>query len=269
MRGSALRLADCDEPEGGEEAPEPFLYQGPLGNRDEMETGFEIQELGLTLMVGKSTVAPGRGLFVALADEAGVDRVELPEGTLFAGYSKVGAWAVSAQGDKAVAYAFEDPDTACVCEKELKPLIEAVATAAGVTENITAGLAGHLIFVDETDTLGVAPDAAWPSGRYFIPQDTPDPADITPANLGMLCNDLAFENGVCDSEEAYLAAALEKDVLHLVWRLAEKDGVLAPTWPLVFVKRSVAFTNREPMEIGISYGFRYWQGVMDAEASAG
>lgn len=128
LRGSALRLADCDEPEGGEEAPEPFLYQGPLGNRDEMETGFEIQELGLTLMVGKSTVAPGRGLFVALADEAGVDRVELPEGTLFAGYSKVGAWAVSAQGDKAVAYAFEDPDTACVCEKELKPLIEAVGS---------------------------------------------------------------------------------------------------------------------------------------------
>ena len=124
MRGSALRLAACDETE---EAPEPLLYRGPVGDRNDMETGFVLEELGVTVMVGPSTVAPGRGLFVALADEAGVDSVELPEGTLFAGYSKEGTWAVSAQGDKAVAYAFGDSDTAVVCEKELKPLIEAVA----------------------------------------------------------------------------------------------------------------------------------------------
>ena len=59
-----------------------------------------------------------------------------------------------------------------------------MATAAGVTENMTAGLAGHLIFADEHDVLNVEPDASWPRGRYFIPQDMSDAAGITPANLG-------------------------------------------------------------------------------------
>jgi hypothetical protein len=71
-----------------------------------------------------------------------------------------------------------------VCEKELKPLIEAVATAEGVTENINKGLVGHSIFCDETDTLRVAPDVDWGRGRYFVPRIVSSHVDITPANLG-------------------------------------------------------------------------------------
>lgn len=82
---------------------------------------------------------------------------------------------------------------------------------------------------------------------------------------GMFANDLAFFRGCTDTAEAYEQAAADKDVLQLVWRLAEEGGMLVPTWPLVFLKRRVAFTNRQPMELGISYGFQYWKGVMDAE----
>jgi hypothetical protein len=65
----------------------PLLYEGPVGKRQEMETGFVVEELGLTVMVGPSRAAPGRGLFVCLADGEGIERVELPAGSLFSGYT--------------------------------------------------------------------------------------------------------------------------------------------------------------------------------------
>ena len=51
-------------------------------------------------------MAPGRGLFVAVDSDADVDRVEIPEGTLISGYSKVGSWAPRWEGDKAVSCSF-------------------------------------------------------------------------------------------------------------------------------------------------------------------
>ena len=43
---------------------------------------------------------------VAVDSDADVDRVEIPEGTLISGYSKVGAWAPQWEGDKAVSCTF-------------------------------------------------------------------------------------------------------------------------------------------------------------------
>ena len=33
---------------------------------------------------------------------------------------------------------------------------------------------------------------------------------------------------------------------------------LVPSWPVVILKRDVRFTNHDPMEVGIQYGYRYW-----------
>ena len=152
--------------------------------------------------------------------------------------------------------------------QELMPVIEAVSSAQGVSENITAGLIGHIIFYDdETEELKVAPDALWKGARYFIPQEPP-PAESGqdwvwgPANFGICANDLAREAPGMSADE-YARAAATKNVLELVWRLeVDSDaGALAPSWPVVFLNRPVAFSNAEPMELGITYGSRYWRAV--------
>jgi len=236
----------------------PTEYVGPVGERAQMEAGCVVDNLGLQILIGPSRVSTGRGLFVSVAQEEGVDKVVLHEGTLISGYSKTGSWVNSWQGDKSVAFAFDSPDTAVVYDKELMPLIEAVSVAEGVSENITGGLVGHVIyFDDENDELAVAPDAQWQGARYFVPDE--DPQEWGPANFGICANDLAYSPGI--SESAYALASADKNVLQLVWRMEvnETEEALTPSWPVVFLQRSIAFTNTEPMEVGISYGYRYWK----------
>jgi hypothetical protein len=55
-----------------------------------------------------SCVAPGRGLFVRVAAEEGVDQVTLDAGTLISGYSKTGSWATNWAGDKGLAMSFSE-----------------------------------------------------------------------------------------------------------------------------------------------------------------
>ena len=104
-------------------------------------------------------------------------------------------------------------------------MIEAVSSAQGVSENITAGLIGHIIFYDdETEELKVAPDALWKGARYFIPQEPPPAASGQdwvwgPANFGICANDLAREAPGMSADE-YARAAATKNVLELVWRLS-------------------------------------------------
>ena len=117
--------------------------------------------LGLEIMIGPSQVCAGRGMYIAVAADDGVGRVEgglarqcfaalpclrdredycadcsprLPvdAGTLISGYSKAGKWRDNWQGDKTVAFAFDSPDTPVVFEKQLMPLIEAMSIADGV-----------------------------------------------------------------------------------------------------------------------------------------
>ena len=260
------RMMSCSGNVDDHSIPNANAYVGPVGEVEAMEAGCFVTNLGLELLIGPSKVAPGRGLFLRVASEEGVDRVVLGEGTLISGYSKTGDWAKGWQGDKAVAFAFDSPDTGVVYDKEFMPLIEAVSIAEGVSENITAGLVGHTIFFDdETDTLKVAPDEHWQGPRYFIPEDPPAPGDSGrewiwgPANLGICANDLAYSPGISAAE--YARAAADKNVLQLVWRLHvdELAEALAPSWPVLFLQRAVAFANAEPMEVGISYGHRYWQ----------
>ena len=38
----------------------------------------------------------------------------------------------------------------------------------------------------------------------------------------------------------------------------EMKKVLAPSWPVMILSKDVCFTNREPMEIGLEYSYKYW-----------
>jgi hypothetical protein len=50
-----------------------------------------------------------------------------------------------------------------------------------------------------------------------------------------------------------------KLVLELAWRMEDNGGILVPTWPVVILSRNVAFTNSQPMEVGVNYGWKYWE----------
>ena len=50
------------------------------------------------------------------------------------------------------------------------------------------------------------------------------------------------------------------DSIQLIWRLAkdEKTDMLVPTWPVVVAKDNFRLLNTVPMEVGLQYGFHYW-----------
>eukprot|EP00960_Hanusia_phi_P037782 753111-Hanusia_phi.AAC.3 len=244
-----------EEEEEEEEEIEPYV--GPSEVQDKMKFGCFVQDLGIEIFVGPSKVCHGMGLYVAVAASEHVAQVTLPAGTLISGYSKEGSWSVASQGDKAVAYAFDRPDTLVVYERELMSLIDAAGSAAELSDNITEAVAGHNIFFDEGDQdLKVEPDVNWAQGRFFVPLEDGGPAG--PTNFGMFANDLAFEQGI--SQEKY-ASNTNKNILQLVWRMAVQEGKLAPTWPVVFLNQPVCLQNAEPMEIGLTYGWRYWENL--------
>jgi len=81
------------------------VYSGPINIWENMEAGIDISDLNLQVLVGPSAVCDGRGLYIALGDD--VEEVTIPRGTPICGYSK-GTFTNSANGDKTVAYAFED-----------------------------------------------------------------------------------------------------------------------------------------------------------------
>eukprot|EP00961_Rhodomonas_salina_P118371 1593336-Rhodomonas_salina.2 len=200
-------------------------------------------------MVGPSSTGAGRGLFVALIP--GVDRTVLSKGTPIGGYSKEGSWEQMSAGDKCVAYAFASLENGVFFEKELMSLLEAASMIGG---DVHGCVAGHLIFSDEEEgVLHIALDKHYDTGRYFVPDSS---ADIGVGNLGMFANDLAYSDGCTEMD--YTEATLRVSVLELAWRMEGRDGVLKPTWPVVILSRDVAFSNAEPMEVGVKYGWKYW-----------
>ena len=39
--------------------------------------------------------------------------------------------------------------------------------------------------------------------------------------------------------------------------------MLVPTWPVVITLTDVLMRNRDPMELGLQYSWRYWKSVQD------
>jgi hypothetical protein len=255
-----LKAHDEDSDNTNWNAVDPYV--GPLSVFEFMEAGCAIEDLGIQVMVGESSlVDSGRGLFVAILEDA--DEVILPKGTPICGYSK-GYFTCEAYGDKAVSFQFDSVYTGCIFEKKLMPLIDAIGmVCAPGSKSIVSTVLGHrLDYIQSSDELKIIPDESFLQS-VFIPHEDKDSPEWGPGRLGMYANDLAFFPGI--DKRAYEETSAQKNALQLVWRLANENGVLVPTWPVVLTLRDLKLTNYDPMEIGIQYGWGYWEKLMEQQ----
>eukprot|EP00596_Hydrurales_sp_CCMP1899_P004199 CAMPEP_0119034944 /NCGR_PEP_ID=MMETSP1177-20130426/1954_1 /TAXON_ID=2985 /ORGANISM="Ochromonas sp, Strain CCMP1899" /LENGTH=253 /DNA_ID=CAMNT_0006992783 /DNA_START=249 /DNA_END=1010 /DNA_ORIENTATION=+ len=237
-----------------------------------MEAGCSIENLGLQVMIGPSLMGAGRGLFLSIAGD--VEKVILPAGTPICGYSK-GKFTKEADGDKSVAYMFSNPYTGVIFEKTLMPLLDAVGIIdLQIKEkkmskfksinklqksNISDVILGHKMSSDN-DEIEIVPDITYLQ-RYFIPDEETEDTVWGPGRLGMYANDLAYYDGV--TEEEYTNNSPDINILQIVWRMEFTDQVLSPTWPVVITLKDILLTNKEPMEVGLQYGWNYWKSVIE------
>jgi len=262
-------------------------YVGPVGSMGDMEGGIVVGELALQVLVAPSLVAPGKGLFLCIYDDidddggdaeeiGAVEEIIIPQGTPICGYAR-GYFADEAEedGDKSVGFLFAGENvadvTAVFYNKQLMTLSDALWTV--YQERCEEGnpdtsnlLFGHCVQIsNETGSVSIQADKDFMS-RIFIP-DVKEEDKFSPTSLGIYANDLAFDPD--SNEEQYFENSERNNILQLVWRLAkdEKTGMVVPTWPVVVTKQDIRLLNTVPMEVGLQYGFNYWNAVLTEGAS--
>ena len=234
-------------------------YSGPIQDLEAMVAGCDVSNLGLQILVGPSMVCDGLGLFVKLNDET--ESSLQPRGTPLCGYSR-GKLVDEAEGTFTVAYLFTDPKNGVIFQQRIMPLVEAVGLASSLagSESLESIVVGHkLLWDSESEEILVTPDETY-SQRYFVPDPVALDSEGMPqwgvANLGMYANDCAYSEDA--TEEQYISTTASKNVLQIVWRMEMRDGKLSPSWPVVVTLGDVHFTNKEPMEVGLQYSWKYW-----------
>lgn len=258
-------------------------YVGPIGSMYDMEGGIAIAESALNVLVGPSLVAPGRGLFLSIFDEEQEEEVEdddkecflseqenmvqeviIPQGTPICGYAR-GYFSSEEKGDKSVSYMFNS-DTLVFYEKQLMGISDAIQLAnnndgsMGAMMRSEQLLWGHNVELDPITGViqSIAPDPDF-NTRIFIPDKAEDKNEFAATSIGIFANDLAYDPEIT-SKEAYLQKSSENNILQLIWRLELNLGtkMLVPTWPVVVAKNDIRLCNTVPMEVGLQYGYEYW-----------
>lgn len=279
-------------PIGSQSAGENYIepYVGPIGSMADMEGGIAITENALSVLVGSSLVAPGRGLFLAIFDERGgddenieelngiggcngeIEEVVIPQGTPICGYAR-GYFSSEEKGDKSVSFMFT-ADSPIFYEKQLMGISDAIqlvlerghgaSNSKSDQEKSTSQILwGHNVeFDSKTGAMSsISPDKDFDS-RIFIPDDEEENEhQFSAMSLGIYINDLAYEPN--SSEEKYLEKSNENNILQLIWRLVldVETNMLVPSWPVVVAKKDFRLCNTVPMEVGLGYGFKYWNAV--------
>ena len=289
--GTTFLLADANDDAHhahDHEGMPPRIYEGPvLSDPNEIIAGFALDELGLDLAVAPSEIAPGTyGLFVALGE--GVESTTVPSMQLLSGYSREGTFQSKDSGDKTVGFALAGPETAVFFERQLMSVLDALQLAAeNQGEGGACGLAGHVLVQDENGEIDVFVDTEDADfKRYFVPalmnrenedeqdegeqedNDNATTMDISVANLGQFCNDLAWSyEDPPENKGDYDSISSEKNAIQLVWRLEfdTETNCLIPTWPVSVVADDLQFKNVAFMELGTKYGWNYWQATVDVE----
>jgi hypothetical protein len=59
--------------------------------------------------------------------------------------------------------------------------------------------------------------------------------------------------------EANYHDSSESNILGVVWRMKQYNETLRPTWPVLVTQQDVLLTNKQPMEVGLGYGWGYWK----------
>lgn len=250
-------------------------YVGPISSIADMEGGIAISESALHVLVGPSLVAPGRGLFLSIYNDMDedeyidmnsdfVEEVVIPQGTPLCGYAR-GIFSSEESGDKSVGFLFSQ-DTPIFYEKQLMGIGDAIQLVRHGKEkgsnsnNNKQLLWGHIVDMDETsgEIKSIAPDQDLAT-RIFTPDGDENENEFAATCLGMYANDLAYDPDITQKEE-YLQNSQENNILQLIWRLAKdtETDMLVPTWPVVVAKKDFRLCNTVPMEVGLQYGFEYW-----------
>lgn len=217
-----------------------------------VDTIFHRPDLGIDIMVGKSVVSPGRGLFLRISSE--FESVILPRGTRMCSYSR-GRFCKDVEGDKSVAFIFPDPSFAVMHNDELISLKNVIGLVAENSSDLTNALSGHKFGYDP-DNVELTIEPCMDAENYFIPFEN-EPIDIHEDMFGMFANDLAYEDGV-DEDTYYSNSA--RNVLKIVWRV-EADtsaNVIRPVHPVLLLSETLKFTQKEPVEIGVTYSWMFW-----------
>lgn len=258
-------------------------YVGPVGSIADMEGGIAVGELALNVLTGPSLVASGRGLFLCIYDDDGdddedsnteggaVEEIIIPQGTPVCGYAR-GYFTDQQEGDKSVGFLFQEHSanvTAVFYNQKLMTLGDAVwsvyeegrAAEENNTDDSSINLLfGHTVTVNaDTGDIEIKADQEFLS-RIFIP-DTPEESQFAATSLGVYANDLAYDPD--SNEEQYFENSEKNNILELVWRLAKDEisGTLVPTWPVVVARQDFRLLNTVPMEVGLQYGYNYWDAV--------
>jgi len=254
-------------------------YVGPVSSIVDMEGGIAVGDLSLNVLAGPSLVAPGRGLFLCIHDdvdedlneEGAIEEIIIPQGTPLCGYAR-GYFTDEQKGDKSVGFLFNENSvtTSVFYQQRLMTLGDAICTVyeemraeGSASSNI---LFGHHVEVNaDLSDVRIKADKDFLS-RIFVPEESED-NPFAATSLGVNANDLAYDPD--SNEEQYFENSERNNILQLVWRLAkdEKTESLVPTWPVVVTRKDVRFLNTLPMEVGLQYGFNYWDAVAKEGAS--
>ena len=275
-------------------------YQGPIAAIDKMYAGVRLDRYGgsLELLVGPSKICDGLGLYIRNKDTS---PVLLARGSPVCGYSSGGIWADEATGVFAVHYYFTSIHNGVIMESDngdLMPLFEAVTNVLDSHPGSPSALLdlvdGHklelLTGVGKPSSIGDSiAITSTSSKRFFIPApppifSVPTPAHPAPAlvwmrdhsNLGMFANDFGFHDSV-RGKEAYNERSEGQgqsaapgsyycgcgNILQIAWRMEDREGRLMPLYPCLVTSRDFLFHNQEPMEIGLKYGWQYWNSSDD------
>ena len=206
-----------------------------------------------------------------------MEEIIIPQGTPICGYAR-GYFTDQQEGDKSVGFLFNKENSANVTavfyNQTLMTLGDAVwsvyneewrARAAEDENNNTDDssnnlLFGHTVKVNaDTGDIKIKADQEFLS-RIFIP-DTPEENQFAATSLGVYANDLAYDPN--SNETQYFENSEKNNILELVWRLAKDEitGTLVPTWPVVVARQDFRLLNTVPMEVGLQYGYNYWNAV--------
>jgi hypothetical protein len=231
-------------------------YTGPLADMDSMEACMLINDLGIRLTIGPSVFAKGRGMFISLAEEK--QSILLPKGTPICIFGK-GIFTNDTTSDKAVGFELDKIGNGVIFENRIMPLVDAIMMARDKS-NVMPTIRGHNIRHDcEINEIMIEVDKHFEK-KVFEPFDS---GAVEIDNFGMLANDRGYDPSVF-SRQDYLDRAEELNILLLVWRLElnSSGDVLEPTWPLVVLDRDLLLTNSRPMEVGVTYCYRYWESTV-------
>ena len=220
-----------------------------------MDVLYKRDSLGINLYVGRSSVSPqaGRGLFVQL--QSHISECILNQGTILCTYPH-GKFVENVTGDKTVAFYYYSTNIGVIFQDKFMRLFDAIGYMAEKNDNLSNALFGHKIYYDanENDII-IVPDNFY----HYQPYDINNNEIPKIENFGVYINDLAYTSDI--NENIYNQIHPYKNCLQIVWKIEydENTNTLIPIAPVIIMRQTMKFTNKIPLELGVSYSYKFWE----------